>query len=118
MDTFTSRTSDEHLLPIFADLDASLVVCGHTHMQFDRVVGSTRIVNAGSVGMPFGEPGAYWLLLDDGVQLRRTDYDLAAAATRIRACAYPQAEEFAAGNILQPPAAEQMLETFTAATFS
>ena len=32
-------------------------------MQFDRMVGKTRVLNAGSVGMPFGEPGAYWLLL-------------------------------------------------------
>lgn len=38
-------------------------VCGHIHMQFDRMIGATRVVNAGSVGMPFGEPGAYWLLL-------------------------------------------------------
>lgn len=36
-------------------------------MQFDRLVGRTRIVNAGSVGMPFGEPAAYWLLLGPGV---------------------------------------------------
>ena len=47
-------------------LGAPLVVCGHTHMQFDRKVGATRVVNAGSVGMPFGEPGAYWLLLGPG----------------------------------------------------
>ena len=39
------------------------VVCGHSHTQFDRAVGGVRIVNAGSVGMPYeDEPGAYWLL--------------------------------------------------------
>jgi hypothetical protein len=53
-------------------------------MQFDRKIGATRVVNAGSVGMPFGEPGAYWLLLGPDVQLRHTDYDLTEAAQRIR----------------------------------
>src|SRR5438552_13149839 len=34
-----------------------------THMQFDRTVSGRRVVNAGSVGMPFqSPPGAYWLL--------------------------------------------------------
>jgi len=33
---------------------ADVVVCGHTHMQLDRRVGGVRVVNAGSVGMPFG----------------------------------------------------------------
>lgn len=90
-----------------------MVVCGHTHMQFDRTIGRTRrVVNAGSVGMPFEEPGAYWLLLGPDVQLRHTPYDLASAATRIRDTAYPQAEEFAARNVLQPPSEEATLEAF------
>jgi hypothetical protein len=54
-------------------------------MQFDRTVGTVRVVNAGSVGMPCGEPGAYGLLLGPDVQLRQTPYDLTEAATRIRA---------------------------------
>lgn len=37
---------------------ADLVVCGHTHMQFDRMIGTTRAVNASSVGVPFGPFGA------------------------------------------------------------
>ncbi len=53
---FTRLTPDDRLLPIFEGLGVSVVVCGHTHMQFDRMVGTTRVVNAGSVGMPFGEP--------------------------------------------------------------
>jgi Calcineurin-like phosphoesterase superfamily domain len=57
-ETFTRLTPDDRLLPIFEGLSVSVVVCGHTHMQFDRMVGTTRVVNAGSVGMPFGEPGA------------------------------------------------------------
>jgi len=109
---FTRRTPDDRLLPIFGGLDVPLVVCGHTHMQFDRTVGRTRVVNAGSVGMPFGEPGAYWLLLGPDVQLRRTRYDLERAAERIRASSYPQAENFAAENVLRPPTEEETLNAF------
>jgi putative phosphoesterase len=111
-EVFTRLTSDDRLVPIFEGLDVPVVVCGHTHMQFDRMVGRTRVVNAGSVGMPFGEPGAYWLLLGPGVQLRRTTYDLARAAERVRCTDYPQAHDFAGRNVLQPPSEEEMLEAF------
>ena len=109
---FTRQTPDEPLLPIFGTLGVPLAVCGHTHMQFDRTIGTVRVVNAGSVGMPFGEPGAYWLLLGPDVQLRRTSYDLEQAAERIRATAYPKADEFAARNVLQPPAEADILAMF------
>jgi len=113
---FTRLTPEGRLLPVFEGIDAPLVVCGHTPMQFDRTVGGTRVVNAGSVGMPFGEPGAYWLLLGPGeVQLRHTAYDLTKAAERIRGTDYPQAQDFAARNVLQPPSEHQMLEMFSKA---
>jgi predicted phosphodiesterase len=108
---FLRTTAEERLLPIFQALDVPLVVCGHTHMQFDRTIGATRVVNAGSVGMPFGEPGAYWLLLGPGVELRRTEYDLADAAARISATAYPQAEELAA-SVARPRSEAEMLALF------
>jgi putative phosphoesterase len=110
---FTRLTSDERLAPVFDGLDVPVVVCGHTHMQFDRTIGTIRVVNAGSVGMPFQEPGAYWLLLGPDVQLRRTSYDLANAAERIRQTTYPQAEDFAARNVLQPPSERDTLESFS-----
>ncbi len=109
---FTRRTPEERLLPVFAGQDAAVVVCGHTHMQFERTVGAVRIVNAGSVGMPFGEPGAYWLLLGPDIELRCTRYDFAGAADRIRATDYPQAEEFATTHVLEPPSEAEMLELF------
>jgi predicted phosphodiesterase len=114
-EVFTRLTAEYRLLPIFEGLNAPVVVCGHTHMQFDRMIGRTRVVNAGSVGMPFGEPGAYWLLLGPDVQLRHTAYDFAKAAERIRASSYPQAEDFAAHNVLQPPSEKQMIEAFSKA---
>ncbi|MGH7712885.1 MAG: metallophosphoesterase family protein [Gemmatimonadaceae bacterium] len=109
---FTRLTPDEPLIPIFDAADAALVVCGHTHMQFDRTIGRTRVVNAGSVGMPFGEPGAYWLLLTPNVELRRTRYDLTTAAQRLRETQYPDADSFAARYVLNPPSEREMLEAF------
>ena len=110
---FTRLTPEDRLLPIFEGLNAPVVICGHTHMQFDRTIGRVRVVNAGSVGMPYGEPGAYWLLLGPNVQLRHTPYDLTKAAERIRATHYPQAQDFAAHSVLQPPSEGEALEVFT-----
>jgi predicted phosphodiesterase len=113
---FTRLTPEDRLLPIFDGLGVSVVVCGHTHMQFDRMIGSTRVVNAGSIGMPFGEPGADWLLLGPDVRLRHTSYDLTAAVERIRATQYPFPGDFAQRYVLQPPSAADMLDTFTRAS--
>ena len=74
-----------------------------------------RVVNAGSVGMPFQDPGAYWLLLGPGVQLRKTPYDLEKAAAQVRQTTYPNADDFAARNILQPPTEAATLEAFKSA---
>ncbi len=108
---FTRVTPERRLRPIFGATGAALVICGHTHMQFDRRVGEVRVVNAGSVGMPFGEPGAYWALLGfGGVELRYTPYDLEGAAARIRATEYPS--EF---EVQRPPPESEMLKVFEAA---
>jgi putative phosphoesterase len=112
-EVFTRLTPEDRLLPIFEGLDVSVVVCGHTHMQFDRTIGKVRVVNAGSVGMPFGKPGAWWLLLGPNIQLRHTSYDLTKASARIRDTNYPLAQDFATHNILQPPSEEKTLEVFT-----
>jgi putative phosphoesterase len=73
LDIFTERTPEERIAFLFEGLDVSTVVCGHTHMQFERTVAGVRVVNAGSVGSPYEEePGAYWLL--DLVH-RRTPYE-------------------------------------------
>jgi predicted phosphodiesterase len=112
VEIFTRLTPEERLRPIFDAVDAPMVVCGHTHMQFDKMVGRTRVVNAGSVGMPFQDPGAYWLLLGPAVQLRRTTYDLEKAADLVRRTSYPQAEDFASRSILKPPTEAATLEAF------
>ncbi len=110
---FTRITPNDKVRPLLEGVEGSVVVCGHTHMQFDRTVDGIRVVNAGSVGMPYGEPGAYWLLLGPDVEFRRTRYDLARAAERIRATEYPMARDFAANNVLQPPSEEEALKVFS-----
>jgi len=111
---FTRLTPESAVMRAFAGVKANVVVCGHTHMQFDRAIGGIRVVNAGSVGMPFGRAGADWVLLGPDVELRHTDYDLARAAERVRAAKYPQAEEFATKYILQPPTEAEMLRRLSA----
>ena len=107
IDVFTTRSSDERLHGLFDSISASLVICGHTHMQFDRTFGDLRIVNAGSVGMPFGSTGAYWLLIDNEITFKHTDYNRQEAAERISKTDYPNAKSFANNNVLQTPSEEQ-----------
>jgi hypothetical protein len=79
-------------------------------------VGGRRIVNAGSVGMPFAAPrGAYWLLLGPDVQLRRTEYDFERAADDIRLTGYPQAEAAAVRYVVNPPTEAESLKMFAGA---
>jgi predicted phosphodiesterase len=74
VDIFTELTPDERLLEIFEDVEQDTIVCGHTHMQFDRVIAAKRVVNSGSVGMAYDEPhGAYWRL---DLEPRYTPYEL------------------------------------------
>lgn len=109
----TRATSEERLSRILAEVAEAVIVCGHTHVQFDRRIGSQRVVNAGSVGMPYeGRPGAYWALLGPEVDLRRTAYDVEQAAALIRTSAFPGAETFANRNILSPPQADEATDFF------
>ena len=73
------------------------VVCGHTHMPFLRLAQQRQIINPGSVGMPYGRPGAHWALLDDGaVSLRHTNFDPDRARIEIgEQSSYPDAVEWA-----------------------
>jgi diadenosine tetraphosphatase ApaH/serine/threonine PP2A family protein phosphatase len=110
----TAATTEGRLREILAGVDQDLVVCGHTHAQFDRHVSAKRVINAGSVGMPYqGKPvGAFWLLLGaDSVSLRRSDYDLERAVGRIRATGYPDAEDMAE-ILLEPPNPERVAAFF------
>ena len=94
---------------MFAEVREATVVCGHTHVQFQRDLDGSRVVNAGSVGMPYGQPGAHWLLLSARIEFRRTTYDVATAARRIEDTGYPNAASFAERYVLHPPSEAEML---------
>jgi predicted phosphodiesterase len=93
--------------------DIGVVVCGHTHMQFDRLAAGRRVINPGSVGMPYGPPGAHWALLGSQVRLRRTGYDTTAAAEVIAASRYPDGGEWAREYVLSHYSDTEALAAFT-----
>jgi putative phosphoesterase len=100
----TMVSADERLVPMLEGVSEDVVVCGHTHHQFDRRVGGTRVINAGSVGRPYeDEPAAYWLWLGADVELRRTDYDIDAAVQRLRASGLPEVDELVLRESLLEP---------------
>ena len=78
-------------------------------MQFERKIANTRVLNAGSVGMPFAKQGAFWLLLDEDVTFKDTNYNLELAAERIRQSGYPEADSFINNNLLSVPSEQQAL---------
>ncbi len=82
----------------------------HTHTQYKRVVLGRRLLNPGSVGMPYeAEPGAYWALLGPDVEFRRTEYDVELAATRHRTSGDPDAERMVA-LLASPPTQAEVIE--------
>jgi putative phosphoesterase len=102
----TRVTPDARLEAQLAGVVQRTVVCGHTHQQFDRRVAGRRVVNAGAVGMPYeGDAAAFWALLDgDDVQLRRTAYDIGAAAGELRATGLADLDELMLRESLLEPA--------------
>ncbi|MFC4334550.1 metallophosphoesterase family protein [Salininema proteolyticum] len=97
----------------FEGVEARTVVCGHTHMPFFRLVDRRRVVNPGSVGMPYGS-GPTWCLLGPGVEFRETLLDAEAAAAEIaERSAFPGADEFGSGYLVAPPSDVEALEVFT-----
>lgn len=108
----TAETPEPILAEALARTKADVVVGGHVHIQMDRAVAGKRFVNAGSVGMPYGGTGAYWLLLGPTVDLRHTQYDLVAAAASISATGAPHASEMASSNVLTTPSAKEAIDTF------
>ncbi len=110
----TAETPDEDLLAAFGA--RGTFVIGHTHHQFDRRVGDLRVVNAGSVGMPYeGEVAAFWALVEDGEpRFRRTPIDVERAVAGIRASGWEGGEEFVAENLRVAVSREEAIAYFEA----
>ncbi len=78
-------------------VEADVLVCGHTHIPYHRILPSGRhVVNAGSVGKPKdGNPQACFVVLeansnDLAVTFRRVPYNVERAAQAIEASAMPR----------------------------
>ena len=109
----TKATPAERVEEFTAGVDERCIVMAHTHMQYDRRVGETRLLNPGSVGLPYElEPGnAYWALLGPEVELRRTPYDLDAAIERMGAAGMPKFAQIEELMRTPPPQAEVIEHT-------
>lgn len=74
-EVLTFDMSDEELNALLGDDPADIVVCGMSHVPFDRMVGDVRIINVGSVGEAPGEPRvahATWITsLPSGVEVEQ-----------------------------------------------
>ena len=97
----TAITPEDAVRKTFEGVSGTVVI-GHTHHQFDRDLGDLRVVNAGSVGMPYeGEVAAFWTLVEDGQpSFRRTSIDVERAVAETRKSAWPHAQEFVDENLL------------------
>ncbi|MCQ2009789.1 metallophosphoesterase family protein [Sporolactobacillus sp. STSJ-5] len=110
-DIFTPLSPKKRINKLFAEVEQSIVVCGHTHIQYEMKLEKTKIFNSGSVGMPFAkQPGAYWLLIDsDQIEFKRTTYDFEQAALEIREAHSPDAEDFINTNVIHVPNEEKSM---------
>jgi len=107
----TSLTPERRWRAALQGVGQSVVVCGHTHMQFDRQLGQWRVVNAGAVGLPYeGRAGAYWVVLGPGVEHRRTDYDLDRAVAAMRAGGNPDVDGLVSESLSNPVAPLEVAE--------
>jgi predicted phosphodiesterase len=106
----TPETPARRVREFTTGIPERVIVSAHTHLQFDRRVEGVRLVNPGSVGMPYeGRPGAYWAVLGPDVSLRRTDYPLEEAVERYRSSGDPLAEQMVE-LLMSPPTRDEVIE--------
>lgn len=110
----TRITPDDDVVAALADTDAAIVVCGHTHVQFDRQVRlGPRLVNVGSVGLPYeGAAGAYWAFVGPEIDLRQSVYDVERALADLRATTFPRFDEIFARPLAGQVTADEATTEF------
>jgi predicted phosphodiesterase len=60
---FTAEMSDDELIALLGDEPGDLIICGGSHVPFDRTVADVRIVNVGSVGEAPGGGYAHFTIV-------------------------------------------------------
>jgi putative phosphoesterase len=115
----TPRSDEEIVFPIspeerwaevLEEVEESVVVCGHTHIQFDEVHAGRRVVNPGSVGNATDRATAAWALIGPEIELRTTDYDTVATAAAMRATGFPRTDF--ADELIEPWTSASVYERF------
>lgn len=93
---FTPHSNIAIIKKLFQGVQSPFIICGHTHLQFEMTIGHQKVINAGSVGMPFSDlEGAQWLWIDDQqFRFKRTKIDKAAAVKEIQLSDYPYVDNF------------------------
>lgn len=87
--------ADDKIAQMIEGCEADLIFVGHTHWQMDAMVNNVRVVNLGSVSVPWaGDLRASYTLIDadeKGHTLthRRVDYDRAAVITQLQRLNHP-----------------------------
>lgn len=99
----TPDSSDHDIRDALLDREGRLAFGGHTHLPMDRDLGDWRMVNPGSVGLPFdGDARAAYALaeFDDhgrlNLDLRRVAYDVEQSIAKLMASDLPQRDKYAA----------------------
>jgi predicted phosphodiesterase len=117
----TPRDDEEMLSPesdpsrwaaALADVDEPVVICGHTHLQYDGMFAGRRVVNPGAVGAPTVRSAAWWAVLGPDVDGRMAEYDVAAMVDAARARGYPDRGH--AAKLLDPPSRDEALRELAA----
>jgi nicotinate (nicotinamide) nucleotide adenylyltransferase len=85
-------SSDARWAALLSGVAEPVVVCGHTHLQYDEQHAGRRVVNPGSVGSPTIRPAAWWATLGPDVDGRSTDYDIEDTVNAARATGFPRTD--------------------------
>jgi predicted phosphodiesterase len=106
----TPRTPDDRMRGLLSGMELDVLVTAHVHLQFSRSVLGITSMNAGSVGLQYGDtPAAYWAMLGPDIDLRRTPYDLDEAERRTRSSGIPTTE-LLVELLRQPPSTDEVIE--------
>lgn len=109
----TRISTERRIRGVLRGVDADVVVHGHVHVRYDRRVAGVRIVNPGSVGLPYeGRPGAYWALLGPDVEHRRSEYDVDEMLAAARRVGFPGLEEHFGASLIEPLPADEVTQYF------
>lgn len=122
------RSDEENIKPDTPDRDltemmrqsgtCNLLLCAHTHVWVDRMVGGRRVLNVGSVGLPFdGDPRASYafIRLQPGgryqIEMRRVAYNVEAVIAQLWAENHPTAEVGAYNLLHARPLGQKLIYT-------